>query len=248
VRSSYFVAARFTFRAGGREYEGRAISGGNSTRSFSKAISLVALYAPGAAGLTVDDFGMLRPERAWPVVAREVAVRFDPRDPSRSEAVLGPTLRDPGETPAWLPRLVAVVLLGVGGLTLFLARHLDSPALPRRPPAGPPLSSAVFSEGQRLRLWEAIRRLQAEVDRVRAGPGLGDVQKHFAEAVDELSRTVRDGTLVPADHAAYGYGRWANEIFGDEDVCVAASAVGDCFRDMATVRALAGPVGESRKS
>jgi len=248
VRSSYFVTARFTFRAGGREYEGRAIAGGNSTRSLTKAASLVALYVPEAARLTRDDFALLRPERVWPV-ARDVPVRFDARDPSRCEAVLGPALRDPGETPAWLPRLIAVVLLGVGGLTLFLSRHLDEPAPGReRPPGGPPISSAVYSEGQRLRLSEAIHRLQAEVDRLRAGPGLGDVQTHFAEAVDELTRTARDGTLVPADHAAYGYGRWANEIFGDESVCVAASAVGDCFDDMATVRALAGPVRQSRKS
>jgi hypothetical protein len=242
TRSSYSVIARFTLRVGGKEYAGRAISGGGSSRSLAKVASVVSLYAPEAASLTSDDFGWLRPERLWPVVLREVPVRYDRNDPSRCEAVLGPPLRDSDQTPAWLPRLVALILIGLGSFTVILSRYVSEEPAQRPAPPGPPLRSAVYSEERRAGLLGAIGRLKEEVGRVRAESGLGDDQNHFAEAVDELAAAARDGTLVPAEQDAYGYGRWADEVFQDDRLCAAASAVGACLRDMAQIRVLAGPV------
>ena len=235
---SYRLTARYAFESGGREYTGKAVAGGHSSASLAPVASLAVAYAAGAGALTAGDFGFWSAWKTWPLVPpASVTVRYDPGDPTENEVVLARSL-PPGSSPGAVARVVPVLLLGLGVGAILLVGLAARPVAGKvRVPSGPPLSSAVFREEDRRRLEESIERLNEEVDRLRKGP-LTPEQESFAEAAEELSRTARDGTLVPADHARYGYGRWAGEIFGDDPVCGAALDVSKSLGRMTPIRAV----------
>lgn len=107
----YELTARYELKIDGRSYRGSRIAAGHSSKSAVAVKALLVPLAPEAADFSLQDLGPLNPERSWSVAYRPVPVRYDPRDPARSELML--------ERPrgAWIARGIAWALI-VAGIAL----------------------------------------------------------------------------------------------------------------------------------
>jgi hypothetical protein len=109
----YEMTARYVLNVGGRDYEGNEIARGYSSKSANEVRSLIVPFAAEAAEYSLQDLGMLNPQRTWSVAYRTVPARYDPRDPARSHIVLtNPLVND--SVGAWLSRGFAWLLLLAG--------------------------------------------------------------------------------------------------------------------------------------
>jgi hypothetical protein len=109
----YEMTARYVLNVGGRDYEGHEIARGYSSKSAAEVRSLIVPFAADAAEYSLQDLGMLNPQRTWSVAYRAVPARYDPRDPARSHIVLANPLAN-DSVGAWLLSGVAWSLLLAG--------------------------------------------------------------------------------------------------------------------------------------
>ena len=127
----YEMTARYVLTVGGRDYEGSGIAGGYSSKSPAVVQSLIVSFATEAAEYSLQDLGILNPQRTWSVAYRPVPARYDPRDPAHSQIVLAnPLFND--RVAGWL---AWILLLGGTALCAFAW------PVARRPKANPPGSS-----------------------------------------------------------------------------------------------------------
>lgn len=109
----YEMSVRYVLTVGGRDYEGSEIAGGYSTNSSTAVKSLIVPFAAEAAEYSLQDLGVLNPQRTWSVAYRTVPARYDPRDPANSQIVLAnPLMND--RVGAWLLSGVAWILVLAG--------------------------------------------------------------------------------------------------------------------------------------
>jgi len=230
---NYELTARYELKIGEQTYPGSGIAAGHSSKSPPEVKALLVPFAPEAADFSLQDLGPLNPERSWSVAYVPVPVRYDPRDPARSELVLTRPIAT-----ATLGRRVVrgiewtLVLAGIG-LCAFAwpAARVAIGPVPQQSIAGP--AWAEYPEADRRRFAELIDRVLAEIARLSVD-GTTVEMRYYGVRIAQMATEARNGSLVPSHYAQLQLGRGADEIFGDGRLCAAAAELQTCIDRLAS--------------
>jgi hypothetical protein len=123
--SGYSLETRYTFLAGGEEFEGTWIDGSIKYDDLNDAKRLAARFVPDAVNLTRDDLTLLQSRKTWhiPFPGADVLIKYDPVNPRRAVLILD----DPPSTKVASPFVIWTIALGfiLLGLLVLAALVLD---------------------------------------------------------------------------------------------------------------------------
>jgi hypothetical protein len=122
--SRYSLEARYSFLAGGEEFEGTWIDGSTVSDDVNDAKRLAARFVPEAVNLTKDDLSFLQNRKTWliPFPGADVLVKYDPANPRRAVLILDqmPSMKVVGHYVIWSIGL-GFIILGLLAFAVFVS-------------------------------------------------------------------------------------------------------------------------------